>query len=140
MVADLAEDMDEGVVSLARSSCTGDSKHGETMAIQLPSGDLVVVDLPRETYERNELNAVTEQVCGQGGCNVIVDLSGVDIVGSRTIAGLLNLRQKLHDRGHRLVLCGAPARIRGVFSVTRLDGVFEFADDKLAALTRLEVL
>jgi hypothetical protein len=60
--------------------------------------------------------------------------------GSTTFAQLLELRQALHDRGHTLVLCGVSPATKGVFIVSRLDGLFDFVADRFAALATLQMI
>jgi anti-anti-sigma regulatory factor len=61
-------------------------------------------------------------------------------VGSRIFARLLELRQLVQNSGHKLVLCGLSPAIKGVFSIARLDGVFEFVEDRFAALARIQMM
>lgn len=71
--------------------------------------------------------------------NVVVDFSGVDVITASNISALLKLRKLLRDEGHRLILSGLNSRIRSIFVTTRLHQIFEFADDKSAALALLGV-
>jgi anti-anti-sigma regulatory factor len=57
---------------------------------------------------------------------------------STSISGLLRLRKLLTDCGHRLIFCNVPVATRSVFTVVGLDEVFEFADDKFAALASIQ--
>jgi anti-anti-sigma factor len=108
------------------------------MGFQNWSDDIILVDLPREPRMRSELKTVVEIVRDRGDCDVVVDFSSVDIMTSTSISGLLRLRKLLADCGHRLIFCNVPTSTRGVFSVVGLDEVFEFADDKYAALATLQ--
>ena len=110
------------------------------MSIQRWSEDVILVDLPRESEEHNELQTVTEMVHEKGDCNVVIDFSDADVVGSTTFARLLELRRVLHDSGHKLVLCGVAPPTKGVFTITRLDGVFEFVEDRFTALASLQMI
>ena len=85
----------------------------------------------------NELIAITEIVHNRGGCDVVIDFSGVDIVPSSNLSRLLKLRKKLSDSGHKLVLCSVSAATKGIFMITGLDGNFEFANDKSEVLASL---
>jgi anti-anti-sigma factor len=109
------------------------------MSFQNWSDDIVLVDLPREPRMRSELKTLIEIVRDRGDCDVVVDFSSVDIMTSTSISGLLRLRKLLSDCSHRLIFCNVPAATRSVFSVVGLDGIFEFADDKFAALATLQV-
>jgi anti-anti-sigma factor len=108
------------------------------MGFQNWSDDIILVDLPREPRMRSELKTLVEIVRDRGDCDVVIDFSSVDIMTSTSISGLLRLRKLLADCGHRLIFCNVPPSTRGVFSVVGLDEVFEFTDDKYAALATLQ--
>lgn len=106
------------------------------MPIETCTEDMVVVKLPPEPQMRMELDSAMEMAGGQGNYDMVVDFSAVDIVTSSSLSRLLKLRKLLIDRGRRLVLFGLAPNTKGVFTVTRLDSVFEFTDDKAAVLNR----
>jgi anti-anti-sigma regulatory factor len=108
------------------------------MSFQNWSDDIILVDLPHEPRMRSELKTIIEIVRDRGDCDVVVDFSSADIITSTSISGLLRLRKLLGDCSHRLIFCNVPAATRSVFSVVGLDEVFEFADDKFAALATLQ--
>ena len=108
------------------------------MGFQNWSDDIILVDLSREPRMRSELKTIVEIVRDRGDCDVVVDFSSVDIMTSTSISGLLRLRKLLTDCGHRLIFCNEPAATRSVFSVVGLDEVFEFAEDKFAALATIK--
>jgi anti-anti-sigma factor len=110
------------------------------MGIQDWSTDVILVDLPRRLEDHAELKTVIEMARNRSTCNVVVDFSNVDLVGSQTFARLLELRQVLQDSRHRLVLCGLSPATKGVFAVARLDSVFEFVGDRFAALANLQIV
>jgi anti-anti-sigma regulatory factor len=111
---------------------------GKEMGIQSPSEHVVVVELHPEPEMREEIKAVTEIVCEGADCDVVMDFSCVGIMATPSISGLLQLRQCLGECGRRLVLCNLAASTKGVFAATGLDAIFEFADDKSAALAAVE--
>jgi len=108
------------------------------MPIESCTEDTIVVDLPAEQEMRTELESLIETVSLRGRCDVVIDFSRVDIVTSSSFCRLLKLRKLLADRGHRLVLCGLAANTKGIFAMIGLDRVFEFVDDKSAALKSLQ--
>jgi len=109
------------------------------MGIQNWSDDIVLVDLLPEPQMADELKTVTEISRDRGDCDVVVDFSSVDIVTSSSLSGLLKLRKLLADCGHRLVFCNVAPATKGIFTVTALEAVFEFVDDKFVALAGLQV-
>jgi anti-anti-sigma factor len=110
------------------------------MGIQDWSEDILLVDLPQEPEVGEELKTVTEMVRDRGDCDVVIDFSGVDIVTSSSLSKMLKLRKMLTDCGHQLVFCSVAPATRGIFMVTGLDGIFEFADDKFVALAGLQMV
>ncbi|MHC4474553.1 MAG: STAS domain-containing protein [Planctomycetota bacterium] len=110
------------------------------MGIQDWSEDVVLVDLPEEPQMGDELKTVGEIIRDRGNCDVVVDFSNVDIITSSSLSKLLKLRKLLADCGHRLLFCNVAAATKGIFTVTGLDGVFEFADDKFVALASLQIV
>ncbi len=109
------------------------------MAINTSLDNLIVVELPQDLGEHgNELQTAIDMVLHAGDCDVVVDFSDTDIVGSLTFSRLLELRTLLHGAGLRLVLCGVSPAVKGVFAVAQLDGLFDFAKDVPAALARLQ--
>ncbi len=110
------------------------------MGIQNWSEDVILVDLPTEPEMGEELVNVISMVRDRGDCDVVIDFSQVDIVTSSSLSKMLKLRKLLTDCGHKLVFCSVAPATKGVFTVTGLDGVFEFADDKFVALASLQIV
>jgi len=110
------------------------------MSIHRWSEDMILVDLPRELEKQNELQVVIGIVRNRGDCDVVIDFSHVDVVGGACLAGLLEVQRLLHDCGHKLTLCSVAPAIKGVFTIARLDDLFEFAEDRFAALASLQMI
>jgi anti-anti-sigma factor len=106
------------------------------MAIENWSEDGIVVELTPEPEMAGELKGVTEEVRKRSGCDVVVDFSKADIVNSSSLAELLRLHKLLVAYGRRLVLCSVGPMTRRIFTVTALDQIFEFADDRSAFVPR----
>ncbi len=104
------------------------------MSIHRWSEDVILVDLPRELEKHNELQTVMEMVRDRGDCSVVIDFSHVDVVGGACLAGLLQVRRLLNACGHKLTLCSVAPATKGVFTIARLDDLFEFVEDRSAAL------
>ena len=110
------------------------------MSIHGWSEDVILVDLPRELEKHSELQTVIGMVRDSGDCDVVIDFSHVDIVGGACLAGLLEIRRLLNDCGHKLTLCSVAPAIKGVFAIARLDDLFEFAEDRFAALASPQMI
>jgi anti-anti-sigma factor len=108
------------------------------MAIQDYSDHIVLVELPSEPQIRQELDNVEKIIQQRTDCDVLVDLSNVDIMTSSSISGFLQLYKLLTNSGRKLVLCNASSVTKDIFGVTCFHGIFEFIDDKSEALASLE--
>ena len=110
------------------------------MGIQNWSEDIILVDLPPEPQIAEELEAVTDIVRNRADCDVGIDFSSIDIIISSTLSRFLKLRKMLTDCGHQLVFCNVAPATKGVFTITGLDVVFDFVDDKFIALASLQLV
>jgi anti-anti-sigma factor len=109
------------------------------MGIQTWSEDLIVVDLPRELEAHSsELQSVVDTLRCKSICDVVVNFSNTDIVGSLTFSRLLELRRVLRDSGRKLVLCSVAPAAKAVFTIALVDKLFDFAEDVPAALATLQ--
>lgn len=105
------------------------------MSIHHWSEDVILVELPGDWQKQNELQSVIRMLRGGSDCDVVIDFSGVDVVGGVCLGGLLKIQGLVNESGHKLTLCSVAPSIRGVFTMARLDDVFAFAEDRFAALT-----
>ena len=110
------------------------------MGIENWSENVLLVNLPAELKESNELETIANMVRDRRDCDVVIDFSSVHMMHSSTIAQLIRLREQLIENGRQLVLCSVPSAIRGIFVVTAIESTFEFADDKSEALTRVQLM
>ena len=109
------------------------------MGIQDWSEDVILVNLSKEPHLSEDLKAVVAIVQKRKSCDVVVDFSEVDIITSSSLASLLKLRKVLKDNSRRLTFCNVKASTRNIFTLTGLDGVFEFVDDQFVALASLQL-
>ena len=110
------------------------------MSIHRWSEDMILVDLPREWEKHDELQTVIGMVRDRSGCDVVIDFSHVDVPSGACLRGLLEVRRLLNDCGQKLTLCSVAPATRGVFTIARLDDLFEFAEDRFAALASLQII
>jgi len=104
------------------------------MGIRNLTQDIILVELSSEATQRaDELKEVNETVGAKCNCDVIVDLSNVEIIHSWNISNLLILRGLLQDTGRQLVLCSVTTLTRCIFRVAGLSDVFVFAEDRSSA-------
>ena len=88
----------------------------------------------------DDVNGILETLENAGVRDVVLNFSAVTFLNSSNIAKLLKLRQVVGvNQQRRLVLCGIGTHIWGVFLVTGLDKIFEFADDVASGLAAVEM-
>lgn len=109
------------------------------MGIQDWSEDIILVNLSKEPSLSEDLKAVIDIAGKRKDCDVVVDFTDVDIITSSSLSSLLKLRKRLKDNGRMLVFCGVKPSTRNIFTLTGLDGIFEFADDQFTALAGLQL-
>ncbi|MCE5340660.1 MAG: STAS domain-containing protein [Planctomycetaceae bacterium] len=110
------------------------------MGIQEWSEKVLLVTIAPEPDMCDELKTITDMVRQRKGCRVVIDFSEVDIVTSSSLAQLLRLQKMLDDNGQQFIACGMSKRTMSIFSVTGLDKVFEFAEDKFTALAGMQIV
>jgi anti-anti-sigma factor len=104
------------------------------MSIQHWSEDVILVDLPEKVDKHHELQKVIAMLREEGACDVVVDFSHVHVVGGTWLAQLQKIQRLATEGGHRLTLCNLAPATRGIFTIARLDHLFEFAEDTFTAL------
>ncbi len=104
------------------------------MSIQRWSQDVILVDLPEDLTKHRELQAVIAMLRAERVCDVVVDFSRVQAVGGAWLTQLQKMQRLVHDGGHKLILCDVTPAMRGVFTIARIEDLFEFADDRFMAL------
>ena len=108
------------------------------MGIDHSSQGILTVDLLAEPDMGTELETVAKVVREEADCDLIVDFSSVDIITSSSISKLLKLNKLLNGHGHQLILCGLINATKQILKLAGLDQIFDFADDKSAALTAVK--
>ena len=104
------------------------------MAIKSYADETIVVELPPESDIRKELDTLMDILKTGSGCDVIIDFARVNIVGSTSLAGFLQLRKLMEELGRRLIFSNAATITKDIFKLMCFDGIFEFVDDKSHAL------
>ena len=87
---------------------------------------------------QRELKIITEIVAGRDDCYVIISFADIEILTSSSISGLLTLHNSLSENGRLLILCKVGLPVKGIFRITHLSSVFNFADDMLAAQAMIQ--
>lgn len=109
------------------------------MPLQKWSENILVVDLQNEPQFSDDMNALFDVLEQGGKMDVALNFADVTYVNSSNIAKMLKLRKIVQGKSGKLVLCGVNTHVWGVFLVTGLDKIFEFADDLLTGLAGLQL-
>jgi len=110
------------------------------MPIQDWSDNIIVVDLQDDPQFTDDINALIDAIESKPNVDVLLDFSGVTFLNSSNIAKLLKLRKiMVVNYRRKLKLCGINTHVWGVFLVTGLDKIFEFADDVASGLASLQI-
>ncbi|MHC5110369.1 MAG: STAS domain-containing protein [Planctomycetota bacterium] len=109
------------------------------MSIENWSENIIVVELQDGPTFADDLAALTDQLEAKTDVDVVVSFAGISYLNSSNIAKLLRLRKKLITNKRKLVLCGIDTGVWGLFLVTGLDKVFDFADDVANALASVQL-
>ena len=104
------------------------------------SEDVLMVTLNREpfAYHYHGFASINQIIANEESHDVIVNFHMVKVVTSSILSNLLILHKLLCDAGHRLILCNVNVSSKYVFRIAGLRSVFDFAEDKFAALAALE--
>ena len=107
------------------------------MSVQCWNEDTLVVALTDDPDLSDDMAEINGRMKGKC-CDVVLDLSGLDLLTSSGISKLLRLRKKMIEHGRQLILAAPRDRVWGVFLATGLDAIFSFAGTVTEALTRLQ--
>ncbi|MEE9293500.1 MAG: STAS domain-containing protein [Phycisphaerae bacterium] len=110
------------------------------MPIQNWSENIVLAELQNDPVCTDDLNALSEQLTANKDADVVVDFSNVNYLNSSNIAKLLKLRKLVVISNHRrMVLCAINSHVWGVFLITGLERLFEFADTVALGLAGIQI-
>lgn len=111
---------------------------GQGMGIRNLSEDILLVALPQQPQQGDELEALNTMLCETIDHDVVIDFSKVEMLTSENLCGLLILSKLLGGAGRELLLCSLTPAIKGIFVRTGLVSVFDFAESESDALARLK--
>jgi anti-sigma B factor antagonist len=104
-------------------------------------GDTYVLSLAGEAdlYTAPELKQQLVEVIGEGGVEVVVDLTETTFIDSTTLGVLVSGVKRLRPVDGRLSLVCSDPNITKVFEITGLDKVFEIYPTREGALAGIGV-
>jgi anti-anti-sigma factor len=109
------------------------------VSIENWSDNIMVVDVQDDPAFTDDMSALLETLGTRKDVDVVLNLAGITYLNSSNIAKLLKARKKLISTGRKLVLCGISTNVWGLFLVTGLDKVFEFADNVATGLASVQI-
>ena len=109
------------------------------MSIDSWSDNILKVELQDDPVFTDDLTALLDQLDEKSAASVVLNFPGVNYLNSSNIAKLLKLRKKLLNNRQKLVLCGINTSVWGLFLVTGLDKVFDFADSVATGLATVQL-
>lgn len=110
------------------------------MSIQNWSDSIVVAEVQNDPQFSDDIESLLQVTRERPDQHVVIDFSPVDHINSSNIAKLLKLRkQVIINNGRKLRLCSVNTHVWGVFLVTGLDKVFEFADNLAMGLASVQI-
>jgi anti-anti-sigma regulatory factor len=104
------------------------------MAIEGVSNDILLITLPEQPQNGNEIELVNKMLSDAVEHDVVMNFERVKMLTSATICGLMILDRLLKGAGRQFVLCNIPSHVKQVFARTGLLSVFEFSDNQQMAL------
>ena len=110
------------------------------MPIQNWSENIVLVELQDDPVLTDDLNGLIDQLREHPHVDVVADFSNVNYLNSSNIARLLKVRKIVMVSNRRkMKLCAISAQVWGVFLITGLDKLFEFADNVALGLAAIQI-
>ncbi|MFA5423546.1 MAG: STAS domain-containing protein [Phycisphaerae bacterium] len=101
------------------------------------SDECLYVGLTDHQAFAKEFQQVNEAVEKNPKRHVIMDFSNVQMLTSSNLSNLLILHNLLGENGYMLIICNVSFQIKCEFTACGLRDIFNFADDKHAAMEKL---
>jgi anti-anti-sigma factor len=109
------------------------------VSIENWSENILVAELQDDPAFTDDITALIDQLEAQTDADVVLNFSGINYLNSSNIAKLLKLRKRVISNRRKLVLCSIGTNVWGLFLVTGLDKVFEFADSVSTGLASVQL-
>jgi len=93
-----------------------------------------IVDLGESPALREQMMSLVKE----GVKGLVIDMSGVRYLDSSGMATLVDMLNRIEDRGGNMVVTGIPKDMREMFRITRLDQRFNFIEDAGIAVEKMK--
>src|SRR4030042_3466003 len=109
------------------------------MGIQNVSKNVLFVDLPSNASQiEKELENLNETVSTGSDCDGVIYFFRVEIITSSSLSNLMILRKLMQGHERQLIFCNVAIMTKYIFTVAGLDKIFDFVDDRSAAIAATE--
>lgn len=110
------------------------------MPIQSWSENIILAEFQDDPVLTDDLNALFDQLRIDADVDVVLDFTNISYLNSSNIAKLLKLRKVVTLNNHRkIILCAINSHVWGIFLITGLDKLFEFADNISLGLAAIQI-
>jgi anti-anti-sigma factor len=92
-----------------------------------PNKGYHTIALKGHLFDKSQTGLLYEQLdelIGQGNLHYVIDLGGLDNLGSGGIQVMLHILTKARNRGGEALVTNPPARIKNLLTITKLDSIF----------------
>ena len=109
--------------------------------IEEVGGVTVAKFVDKKILDENNIQLIGNQLFGlvddDGRRKIVLDFSNVEYLSSAALGKLITMNKKVTDAGGQLRLCAIRPDIYEVFTITRLNKVFDIKDTQEQALASL---
>lgn len=80
---------------------------------------------------------INDILAASGSRRLVVDMSRLQYMSSAALGKLITMHRSLARNGGRMLLCGVSAALNEIIVATRLQSLFEIADDRTSAIANV---
>ena len=104
-------------------------------------GDVTVVSfMDRKILDESNIEEIGKELltilAKRPGIKLLLDFETVQYLSSAALGKLITLNKRVAENSGRLVLCSIKPQIYEVFQITKLNKIFDIADDEVMGLSR----
>ena len=104
-------------------------------------GDVTVVSfMDRKILDESNIEEIgrelLEMVQSRPGIKMMLDFENVQYLSSAALGKLITLNKRVAEKAGQLVLCSIKPQIYEVFQITKLNKIFDIAEDETTGLSR----